>query len=111
MSAKLVFTIIKFLLSGKKGRKWLRNLIIGLLLLILVLGAAASGSGLAAMSNVNKALSNIWEVISSLLPSGNNSKEDWLENVEASELLELLEKNGYSVTAGQEKSKIGRAHV
>ncbi len=104
MSAKLVFTIIKFLLSGKKGRKWLRNLIIGLLLLILVLGAAASGSGLAAMSNVNKALSNIWEVISSLLPSGNNSKEDWLENVEASELLELLEKNGYSVTAGQEKS-------
>lgn len=104
MSAKIIFTIIKFLLSGKKGRKWLRNFLIGLLLLVLLLGAAASGSGLAALSNVNNALSNIWEVISSFLPSGNNSKEDWLENVAASELLEQMEKSGYSITASQEKS-------
>lgn len=104
MSAKIITTIIKLLLSGKKGRKWLRNLLIGLLLLIFVLGAAASGSGMSAVSNINKALGQIWEVISSFLPSGTNNKEDWLENVTASELLEQMEKSGYSMTVSQEKS-------
>lgn len=104
MSAKAILTIIKILFSGKKGKKRLKKFLIGLGILVLIFGAAVSGSGLGTVSMVNQALSKIWEAISSVTDLSGTNRDDWMANISAGDLLEAMEQGNVTLSAGQEKN-------
>lgn len=103
MYTKVVLEIIKLFLSGKKGRKWLKRLLLFAVILVLLLGAAITGTGISSVSTIGNTLSSIWEQLSSIINMTGNSKENWAENVTAAELLEAFQAGGYSLSEKQEK--------
>lgn len=103
MSTKAILTIIKLFFSGKKGKKRLKCLLIGLGAFVLIYGAAISGSGLGTVSAANSVLEKLWDALSAVLDMTGKEKEAWLAGVNAGELLEAMEKGNIVLTADQEK--------